>query len=51
MSNEPICAECAKSQGLQMKDKMVGMWTEKCHYCGEVKAVCDRTHDYKEACK
>jgi hypothetical protein len=51
MANEPICADCAKQQGLVPKDKQVGMWQAECYYCGEVKTVCDRTHDYREVGK
>ena len=41
-----ICRDCARKQGLKLKDKICGMWLEECPECGEVQYLTDRENDY-----
>ena len=41
-----ICHDCAKLQGLAPKDKAVGIWIEKCDFCGETRGLTDAVHDW-----
>jgi len=41
-----ICSKCAKNKGLIPKDKVVGVWTDKCETCG-VEQVVGAERDYR----
>lgn len=43
-----ICFDCAKAHGFVMKDKAVGVWTDKCEVCHERKPCTNLHHDWRK---
>lgn len=41
-----VCFNCARKAGFTMKDKAVGVWTDKCGICHEQKPCTNLWHDW-----
>ena len=41
-----VCYDCAKSAGYTPKDKAVGVWTDECGICHQMKPCTNLTHDW-----
>lgn len=41
-----ICDDCARALGFVRKDKVVGMWTDKCEVCHKEMPCSDLWHDW-----
>ena len=43
-----VCSDCARAAGFVPKDKVVGVWTDECGICHELKPCTDLHHDWKK---
>lgn len=41
-----VCDDCARTLGFTPKDKVVGVWTDKCGICHQRKPCTDLHHDW-----
>lgn len=42
-----VCDECAESNGFSPKDKVVGVWMDRCGICGRKRPCTDLWHDWE----
>lgn len=42
-----VCFDCARAAGFTPKDKVAGVWVDKCGICNQRKPCTDLWHDWK----
>lgn len=43
---DSVCADCATRMGFEPDDKHVGIWVDRCDFCGERKPLTSLSNDW-----